>query len=116
MKKALLVCGLLLGLALPATAAGPEDSVVKVFATVRYPNPLKPWTKGNAVDVLGSGTIIDGKRILTNAHIVLYATEVQIQPRRGGNKLEAKVEMLVPDMDLAVLSVKDEKFFDKNPA
>lgn len=116
MTKGLFLCGLLLATPLSASAAGPEDSVVKVFATVRYPNPLKPWTKGNAVEVLGSGTVIEGKRILTNAHLVLYATDVQIQPRRGGNKVEAKVEMLAPEMDLAVLSVKDEKFFAKCPA
>src|SRR5262245_21814527 len=115
MKKALLVCGLLLGLPLPAPAAGPEDSVVKVFATVRYPNPLKPWTNGSSADVLGSGTVIDDKRILTNAHLVLYATDVHIQPRRGGAKIEAKVEVPAPDMDLAVLSVKDTMFFDKHP-
>jgi S1-C subfamily serine protease len=68
------------------------------------------------VEVFGSGTVIEGKRILTNAHLVLYATEVQIQPRRGGSKIEAKVEVLAPDMDLAILSVSDAKFFDKHPA
>jgi hypothetical protein len=100
----------------PAAAwAGPEDSVVKVLATLRYPNPLKPWTNGTPVDVLGSGTVIDGKRILTNAHLVLYATDVQVQPRRGGSKVEAKVEALAPDMDLALLSVKDDTFFRKCP-
>jgi S1-C subfamily serine protease len=116
MKKALFSCGLLLALVPPASAASPEDSVVKVFATVQYPNPFKPWAKGNPVDVIGSGTVIDGKRILTNAHLVLNATDVQIQPRRGGNKIDAKVEVLAPDMDLAVLSVKDAKFFEKYPA
>jgi S1-C subfamily serine protease len=115
MKKALFSCGLLLALVPPTGAASPEDSVVKVFATVQYPNPFKPWAKGNPMDVIGSGTVIDGKRVLTNAHLVLYATDVQIQPRRGGNKIDAKVEVLAPDMDLAVLSVKDAKFFDKCP-
>jgi S1-C subfamily serine protease len=90
-------------------------AVVKVLANVRYPNPLKPWTNGNPVDVLGSGTVIDGKCILTNAHLVLYATDVQVQPRRGGTKTEAKVEAVAPDMDLAVLSVKDDTFFRQCP-
>ncbi len=116
MKQALLTCGLLLGAAGTVPAAVPEDSVVRVFATVRYPNPLKPWTTGNSVDVSGSGTVIDGQRILTNAHLVLYATDVQIQPRRGGSKIEAKVEVLAPDMDLAVLTVQDAKFFERCPA
>jgi hypothetical protein len=103
-------------LSTPSTLwAAPEDAVVKVFATVRYPNPLKPWTNGNPVDVLGSGAIIEGNRIVTNAHLVLYASDVQIQPRRGGSKIEAKIEAVAADMDLAILSVMDAKFFEKHP-
>jgi len=100
----------------PLQAAGPEDSVVRVFATQRDPNMFRPWTTSNPVEVTGSGVIIEGNRILTNAHVVLYATEVQIQPRRGGEKFEAKVEFATSHMDLAVLTVKDPKFFQKNPA
>ena len=44
------------------------------------------------------------------------AGEVQVQPRRGGDKLEAKVEFVAPEMDLALLTVTDEKFFEKRPA
>jgi S1-C subfamily serine protease len=116
MNTALLLCGCLLGAAQPAPVATPEDSVVKLLVTVRYPNPLKPWLRGAPADVLGSGTIIDGRRILTNAHLVQYATEVQIQPRRGGGKVDARVEFLAPEMDLALLSVRQEGFFDRHPA
>jgi S1-C subfamily serine protease len=116
MRRTTLFLAVCLLITSPAAGwAGPEDSVVKVLATLRYPNPLKPWTHGTPVDVLGSGTVIDGKRILTNAHLVLYATDVQVQPRRGGSKVEAKVEALAPDMDLAVLSVKDDTFFRRCP-
>jgi hypothetical protein len=34
---------LLLASALPAGAAEPADSVVKVIASLSYPNPLQPW-------------------------------------------------------------------------
>ncbi len=100
----------------PAGFAGPEDSVVRIQSKVRYPSVLRPWTNQQPVELAGTGTVIDGKRILTNAHLVLYATEVQVQPRRGGSKIDAKVEMVAPDMDLAILSVKDAKFFDKHAA
>src|SRR5262249_46384650 len=99
-----------------ACFAGPEDSVVRIFSSQRYPSILRPWASQQSVDVLATGTVIEGKRILTNAHLVLYATEVQVQPRRGGAKVEAKVEMVAPDMDLAILSVKDAKFFEKHAA
>ena len=69
-----------------APAPAIEDSVVKVFATMRYPDPFKPWTKQGPTDVSGSGVVIDGKRILTNAHVVLYATQVQVQANAIGRQ------------------------------
>ena len=51
-----------------------ENSVVKVFATMRYPDPFKPWTKQAPSEVTASGVVIEGRRILTNAHVVLYAS------------------------------------------
>src|SRR5579872_14771 len=44
-----------------------ENSVVKVFATLRYPDPFKPWTKQAPNEVTASGVVIEGRRILTNA-------------------------------------------------
>jgi S1-C subfamily serine protease len=106
----------LLAAAPPAGAAGPTDSVVKVIASLSYPNPLQPWSKGKAVEVTGTGVVIEGRRILTNAHLVMSATEVHVQPRPGGDKVEAQVAGLGTDVDLAVLTVKEEKFFEKRPA
>jgi hypothetical protein len=62
MSRAVLSGVVLLGWLAPAAAAPPEDSVVRLTATVRYPNPLKPWTNGTPVDVAGSATVIDGHR------------------------------------------------------
>jgi S1-C subfamily serine protease len=101
----------------PATGlAGPEDSVVKVLATQRIPSPFRPWANGTPSEVMGSGAVIEGKRIITNAHLVLYAGDVSVQSDREGDKFDAVVEMIAPDMDLVVLSLKDAKFFDKHPA
>jgi hypothetical protein len=62
-----------------AAAAVHRNSVVKVFSTMRYPDPFKPWTKQAPAEITASGVVIEGKRILTNAHVVLYASQVQIQ-------------------------------------
>ena len=49
-----------------------ESSVVKVFSTVRYPDPFRPWTKQAPRESSpAAGVVIEGKRILTNAHVVL---------------------------------------------
>jgi S1-C subfamily serine protease len=34
----------------------------------------------------GHGVIIEGKRILTNAHVVVYASQVQVQANQSGDK------------------------------
>jgi hypothetical protein len=57
-------------------AAGPWDSVVRVTSVVRLPNAVRPWTQQNPVDVGGTGVVIDGKGILTVAHIMTYAEEI----------------------------------------
>src|SRR6202041_3277264 len=92
-----------------------ENSVVKVFATMRYPDPFKPWTKQAPSEVSGAGVVIEGKRILTNAHVVLYATQVQIQANAAGDKVSATVLAIAPGIDLAVLQLDDPSFFDTHP-
>jgi S1-C subfamily serine protease len=99
----------------PERAPAIENSVVKVFATMRYPDPFKPWTKQAPSEVTASGVVIEGKRILTNAHVVLYATQVQIQANAAGDKLPATVIAVAPGIDLAVLQVDDAAFFDTHP-
>ncbi len=117
MKPPLLLAAACFALAASsAGAAKPEDSVVKVIALLRFPNPLKPWAKGDPVEVAGSGVVIDGKRILTNAHLVRYATQVSVQARPGADKIDATVAGVGTDVDLAVLTLSDDDFFKKRPA
>jgi S1-C subfamily serine protease len=92
-----------------------ENAVVKIFSTMRYPDPFRPWTKQAPADATGSGIVIEGKRILTNAHVVLYASQVQIQGNQAGDKISATVEAVAPGIDLAVLKLDDETFFDTHP-
>ena len=98
----------------PATAAV-ENSVVKIFATSRYPDAYRPWTKQAPYDATGSGVVIEGKRILTNAHVVNYASQVQVQANQSGDKIPATVESIAIGIDLAVLKLEDESFFEHRP-
>jgi S1-C subfamily serine protease len=115
MKTAPIVTTVLLLAAGASHASGPEDSVVKVLATLRMPNPIRPWTRQDPIEFGGTGVVIEGKRILTNAHLVVYASEVRVQARRGGRPVDATVEALGPGIDLAVLKLQDESFFDGRP-
>lgn len=92
-----------------------ENSVVKVFSTVRYPDYYKPWTKQAPSEISGSGVVIEGKRILSNAHVVNYASQVQVQANQAGDKISATVVAVAPGIDLAVLKLDDESFFDTHP-
>jgi S1-C subfamily serine protease len=93
-----------------------ENSVVKVFSTMRLPDPYHPWNKQSPTEATGSGVVIEGKRILTNAHVVLYASQIQVQGDLAGDKLSAHVEAIAPGIDLAVLRLDDESFFASHPA
>jgi S1-C subfamily serine protease len=100
----------------PDRQASIENSVVKVFSTMRYPDPFRPWTKQAPSDVTGSGVVIEGRRILTNAHVVQWASQVQIQANAAGDKVSASVLAIAPGIDLAVLQLDDPSFFDSHPA
>src|ERR1035438_2120564 len=97
---ALLLCGAVLAnTAHAADAVQPpalENSVVKIFSTMRYPDPFKPWTKQAPSEATASGVVIEGKRILTNAHVVLYASQVQVQANAAGDKVSATVLAVAP--------------------
>lgn len=99
----------------PAVAAAVSNSVVKVFSTIRRPDPLKPWAKSAPQNITGSGVVIDGKRILTNAHVVNYASQVEVQASQSGDKVTATVVAIARGMDLALLKLDDESFFDTHP-
>jgi S1-C subfamily serine protease len=90
-----------------------RNSVVKITATLRYPNFSSPWTKQAPSEASGTGVVIEGKRILTNAHMVTYATQLYVESNQSSDKLPAQVVSVSPGMDLAVIRLEDESFFDK---
>lgn len=96
-------------------AAEVEDSVVKVFSNVRLPNIVQPWLKQGSQEATGTGVVIEGNRILTNAHVVSYASDVSVQPRQSDERFEARVVAYAPAVDLALLEVEDATLFENRP-
>src|SRR5690242_4008831 len=99
----------------PAIAHEAENTVVKVFSTMRRPDVARPWSKMAPMEATGSGVIIEGKRILTNAHVVAYASQVLAQSSQAGDKVPASVVAMAPGIDLALLELDDDAFFDRRP-
>ena len=104
-----------LALADEAKEAAIRDSVVKIYSSLRAPDLVKPWQKQTPQEATGTGIVIEGKRILTNAHVINYASQVFVEPNGSGEKLTATVEYAAPGIDLAVLKLEDESFFEKRP-
>ncbi len=116
MRSVSIPCGLIVLLATSiVSAAGPEDSVVKVTSTRRFPNVIRPWTKLRPAETTGTGVVIPGNRILTCAHLVTYASEITVQGRDGARRVDAKVEVIGLEIDLAILTPSEPEFLARRP-
>ena len=92
-----------------------KDSIVKIYTVSKVPNYSIPWNS-SLKRSHGSGSIIEGNRILTNAHVVANETFIEVK-RYGKTKLyEAEVEFISHQADLALLRVKDKEFFEGSKA
>jgi S1-C subfamily serine protease len=92
-------------------SAQPLESVVKVFTVASTPVYALPWVD-YPVEATGSGCVIKGKRILTNAHVVSDQTMVFIRKQSSPDKFKARVVAVAHECDLALLTVEDESFFN----
>ena len=91
-------------------ANGIEESIVKIYTVSKMPSYTIPWNTGIRKSH-GSGSIIDGNRILTNAHVVANETFIEVKRHGDTTKYEAEVEFISHQADLALLKLKDKTFF-----
>lgn len=108
---------LLLLLCLPANAAEPgaaaaRRATVQISFVSREPDWSQPWQFAHQQSGSGSGVIIDGKRILTNAHVVADATYLTVRKAGDAKKYPAHVLYVAHDGETALLTVDDPSFFD----
>jgi S1-C subfamily serine protease len=93
-----------------------NNSIVRIQAdSVKY-NWFCPDLKEPGSGGTGSGFIIDLQKyyILTNAHVIANSTEIYISiPQFGQNKFSAILISTFPDLDLALLQIKDIKEFNE---
>jgi S1-C subfamily serine protease len=93
-------------------AASPRDAVVKIFVTKNQMDYYRPWQAKGSSSTSGSGCVISGNRILTNAHVVSDSTFIQVRKESNPQKYTAQLEAVGNDCDLAILTVKDPTFFE----
>jgi S1-C subfamily serine protease len=93
-------------------AAEPERSVIQIFTFSQQPIWDAPWRFDAVRRMGGSGFVIRGKRIMTNAHVVSWGRQIIVRRYQDPRPYVAEVEFVGHDCDLAVLTVQDPKFFE----
>lgn len=88
-----------------------EESVVKIYTTQAEPDYFTPWRLLTPQQSSGSGSVIAGNRILTNAHVVANASYVQAQKHNDPRRYLARVVFISHDADLALITVDEPGFF-----
>lgn len=88
------------------------DSVVKIFTVSSSPNYFLPWQNKSQRESMGSGFVLHGRRIVTNAHVVADHTFVLVRKHGSPTKYRAEVEAIGHECDLALLSVENEEFWE----
>ena len=95
---------------------GMEKSVVMIRGTGQEFDFVTPWKPKAMAQGVGTGFIIDGGRVLTNAHNVSNNKYLELQKQDVAKRYPARVAFIGHDCDLAVLTVDDKSFFDNTAA
>ena len=88
-----------------------ENSVIKIYTTQSAPDYFTPWRLLTPRQSSGSGSVIEGNQILTNAHVVANASYVQAQKHNDPQRYLARVTFVSHEADLAIITVDDPSFF-----
>ena len=86
-------------------------SLIRIEATSQEPDYKTPWNPGDVASGVGAGFVVEGKRVMTNAHVVSNARFLTISKEGDPNPYLAKVLHVAHDCDLALLSVENPNFF-----
>ena len=94
----------------------PEKSVAQIITAFQEPNWEAPWIFDAPHFASGTGFLIDGNRIMTNAHVVAWTKRLLVRRYHDPKPYFAHVEFVAHDIDLAVIKVEDPSFYDGHEA
>jgi S1-C subfamily serine protease len=93
-------------------AAEPERSVVQISTFSQQPLWDAPWRFDQVRRSSGTGFVIKGKKIMTNAHVVSWARQLLVRRYQDPRPYVARVTYAAHDCDLAIIEPDDPAFFD----
>lgn len=111
MKKILILFSLIISFTIFADDAVVKKALVKVYSSHQSYNYLSPWQYGESTSSTATGFIIEGNKVITNAHAVLNSKFLQIRKEGDSKKYKAKVEYISEEYDLALIELEDKTFF-----
>ena len=88
-----------------------KSSIVKIYTVAKKPQYKTPWNS-KTFGATGSGSIISGNKILTNAHVIADNTFIEVKRYGKTKRYEAHVVSVSHEADLAILEVNDAAFFE----
>ncbi len=91
---------------------GYDDSVVMIRSVSQGYDYVTPWKQTAMSQGVGTGFVIAGNRILTNAHNVSNYRYIELKKVGVAKRYPAKVAFVGHDCDLAVITPDDESFFE----
>jgi S1-C subfamily serine protease len=112
-RVVLLLTFFLVANAVPQPPKGVEirKSLVRITTTSQEADYKAPWNPGSMTVGVGAGFVIEGERIMTNAHVVSNARFIVVEKEDDPERYPAAVQFIGHDCDLAVLRVLDKGFF-----
>ncbi len=94
----------------------PDKSVILIRSLRQDFDYVTPWNREDMAKSAGSGFIISGDRILTNAHNVGNCRYVEVRKENVAKRYPARIVFVGHDCDLAILTVDDKSFFEGTDA
>ncbi len=106
------MCCVLMAVNAEAREQDVREAIVKVYTVHNVPDYYNPWNMRGTQSSTGSGCIIEGRRILTNGHVVRDQTFIQVRRFGESRRYQARVLFVSHQADLALLTVDDPAFFN----
>ncbi len=88
-----------------------QKSLVRITSTEVESDYRAPWNTGAIGRGVGAGFVIDGPRIMTNAHVVSNTRYLTVERDGDPNKYPARVLFVAHDCDLALITVDAPGFY-----
>lgn len=122
MKRISVIALLVFGLMLQCVSAwGNFDideirkSLVRITTTTQTPDYSEPWKPGVISRGVGTGFVIEGNKIITNAHVVSNARLILLERENDPRQYSATIAYIGHDCDLAIVIPDDKSFFNNSP-